>query len=158
LLAAKHNASPFEVLATYSGWGTVHDNNASYARRALTLVDKVLAAVSNSHSQLRPPPPAPAKSREVTPAPPPGAISRNPATPRSPVRTTCLDSPAVVPVAAHAAAVEASSITGTSVEAIPAMEPASPVPTTTVAAPAPAAAVATAAATEALRISLSASR
>ncbi len=42
LLAAKHRASPSEVLAAYSSWGAVHGSGGSYTRMALTLLDKVL--------------------------------------------------------------------------------------------------------------------
>jgi hypothetical protein len=42
LLAAKHGASPSEILAAYSGWGAVHGSGGSYTRMALTLVDKVM--------------------------------------------------------------------------------------------------------------------
>ncbi len=42
LLAAKHGASPSEILAAYSGWGTVHGSGGAYTRMALTLVDKVM--------------------------------------------------------------------------------------------------------------------
>ncbi len=42
LLAAKHGASPSEVLSAYSSWGAVHGNGGSNTRMTLTLVDKVL--------------------------------------------------------------------------------------------------------------------
>jgi hypothetical protein len=54
LLAAKHGASPSEVLAAYSSWGAVHGNGGSYTRMALTLVDKVL---QGTFKQPLPPPP-----------------------------------------------------------------------------------------------------
>ncbi len=50
LLAAKHGASPSEVLAAYCGWGAVHGSGGAYTRIALTLVDKVLGAPSSSSS------------------------------------------------------------------------------------------------------------
>jgi hypothetical protein len=55
LLAAKHGASPSEVLSAYSSWGAVHGNGGSYTRMALTLVDKVLRG---NFKQQAPPTPA----------------------------------------------------------------------------------------------------
>ncbi len=55
LLAAKHGASPSEVLSAYSSWGAVHRNGGSYTRMALTLVDKVLRG---NFKQQAPPTPA----------------------------------------------------------------------------------------------------
>ncbi len=54
LLAAKHGASTYEILAAYSSWGAVHGSGAAYTRMALTLVDKVL---SGSFKKPLPPPP-----------------------------------------------------------------------------------------------------
>ncbi len=55
LLAAKHGASPSEVLSAYSSWGAVHGSGGSYTRMALTLVDKVLRG---NFRQQTPPTPA----------------------------------------------------------------------------------------------------
>jgi hypothetical protein len=56
LLAAKHGASPSEILAAYSGWGAVHGSGGAYTRMALTLVDKVMGG---TFKQQQPPPAAP---------------------------------------------------------------------------------------------------
>jgi hypothetical protein len=51
LLAAKHGASPSEILAAYSGWGAVHGSGGSYTRMALTLVDKVMKGTFKQQQQ-----------------------------------------------------------------------------------------------------------
>jgi hypothetical protein len=72
LLAAKHGASPSEILAAYSGWGAVHGSGGAYTRMALTLVDKVMGGgPSSSSSRPRRPRKAAANASGPNPIPSP---------------------------------------------------------------------------------------
>ncbi len=109
LLAAKHGASPSEVLAADSGWGAVHGSGGAYARMALTLVDKVLGGTFKQPQPSRRLRTAAANESGPNPALSPGASTLTLPPAATTAWTTSLVSLAAVTAAAPGAGRRAST-------------------------------------------------